>query len=107
MDSAKDLIVQDFELEAPREEMTEEEFFDFLSDHIAWLIENRLEYLFSLMYRLDVSEAKVRMALSPLAPDPANIGIARLVMERQKQRVASKLFYKQEKPEDLDEELDF
>jgi hypothetical protein len=107
MDPEKELIVQDFELAAPQEEMTEEEFFNFLSDHIAYLIENRLEYLLSLMYRLDVSEAKVHWALSPFAPEPANIGIARLVLERQKQRVATKQFYKQERPDDLDDDLSF
>ena len=105
MDETKELIVKDFELIAPKEEWTEEEFFDFLSDHIAYLIEHRLEYLFSLMYRLDISERKVHLALSPDAPEPANIGIARLVLERQKQRVATKQFYKQAQPEDMDEDL--
>lgn len=105
MDSAKDLIVKDFELVTPESEMTEEEFFDFLSDHIAFLIENRLEYLMSLMYRLDIDESRVHFALSPFSPEPANIGIARLVLERQKKRVATKLFYKQQQPDDMDEDL--
>lgn len=105
MDPAKELTVKDFELIAPQEEWTEEEFFDFLSDHIAYLIEHKLEFLLSLMYRLDVNERKVHQALSPAAPEPANIGIARLVIERQKQRVATKQFYKQSQPEDMDEGL--
>lgn len=105
MDSAKELIVKDFELVAPEEELTEEEFFDFLADHIAYLIEHKLEYLMSLMYRLDINEAKVHFALSPMAAEPANIGIARLVMERQKQRVATKQYYKQVQPDDMDDEL--
>ncbi len=105
MDSAKELIVKDFELVAPEEELTEEEFFDFLADHIAYLIEHKLEYLMSLMYRLDINEGRVHFALSPMAPEPANIGIARLVLERQKQRVATKQFYRQVQPDDMDEEL--
>ncbi|MBK6619520.1 MAG: hypothetical protein IPJ00_12150 [Saprospirales bacterium] len=105
MDPEKELIVKDFELIAPNEEWTEEEFFIFLSDHIAYLIEHKLEYLLSLMYRLDVNEAKVHDALSPFAPEAANIGIARLVIERQRQRVATKQFYKQAQPEDMDEDL--
>lgn len=99
------MIVKDFELVAPEEELTEEEFFDFLADHIAYLIEHKLEYLMSLMYRLDINEAKVHFALSPMAAEPANIGIARLVMERQKQRVATKQYYKQVQPDDMDDEL--
>ncbi|MCB9282763.1 MAG: hypothetical protein H6563_01705 [Lewinellaceae bacterium] len=105
MDPTTELIVKDFELIAPEEEMTEEQFFDFLADHIAYLIEHKLEYLMSLMYRLDVNEAKVHLALSPFATEPANIGIARLVLERQKQRVATKQYYKQVQPEDMDEDL--
>jgi hypothetical protein len=105
MDSANELIVKDFELVAPEEELTEEQFFDFLSDHIAYLIEHKLEYLMSLMYRLDINEAKVHFALSPMAPEPANIGIARLVLERQRQRVATKQYYRQVQPDDMDDEL--
>ncbi|MFZ2899769.1 MAG: hypothetical protein WA004_14170 [Saprospiraceae bacterium] len=105
MDPTKELIVKDFELVAPEEELTEEEFFDFLSEHIAYLIEHKLEYLMSLMYRLDINEAKVHFALSPMAPEPANIGIARLVLERQRQRVATKQYYRQVQPDDMDEEL--
>ncbi|MBK7409973.1 MAG: hypothetical protein IPJ40_19145 [Saprospirales bacterium] len=105
MDPTTELIVRDFELIAPKEEWTEEEFFDFLADHIAFLIEHKLEYLLSLMYRLDVNEAKVHQALSPFAPEPANIGLARLVLERQQQRVATKQYYKQVQLEDLDEDL--
>ena len=106
MDSTKELIVRDFEIETSREEWTEEEFFDFLADHIAFLIEKRLEYLLNLMYRLDVNEAKVHHALSPYAEEPANIGLTRLILERQKQRVATREFYKQQRAsEDLDEDL--
>lgn len=105
MDSAKELIVKDFELVEPERELTEEEFFDFLADHIAYLIEHKLEYLMSLMYRLDINEGKVHFALSPLAPEPANMGIARLVLERQKQRVATKQYYRQVQPDDMDDEL--
>ncbi len=105
MDSANELIVKDFELVAPEEELTEEQFFDFLSEHIAYLIEHKLEYLMSLMYRLDINEAKVHFALSPMAPEPANIGIARLVLERQRQRVATKQYYRQVQPDDMDDEL--
>lgn len=107
LDYAKAMIVRDFELEnAPEEgKISEEELFRMLADRIAYMIERQLEFLLSLMYRLDVDERKVNAALAPNAPEPANIGLARLVLERQKQSAFTKQFYKQEKLKDLDEEL--
>lgn len=88
------LIGRDFELENIDQHLTEEQLFQMLADHIDWLIERRMEWLLSLMYRMDVNEAKVQAALSPNAPEAANIGLARLVLERQKQRVYTKQQYK-------------
>lgn len=96
------LIVKDFELENVEEQLTEEELFDLLADQIAYMIEHQLEMLMSLMYRLDIDEKKVHFALSPYSPEPANIGIATLVLERQKQRVFTKSFYKQKPLDDMD-----
>lgn len=103
----RELITRDFELEttAEQEEVSEEELFNLLANRIAYMIEYQLEFLLSLMYRLDISEKKVSEALSPGAPEPPNVGLARLVLERQKQRAFTKQYYKQEEPEDLDEEL--
>jgi hypothetical protein len=103
-----ELILRDFELatneEAPS---SEEEFFQFLCDRIAYMIEHNMEYLLSLLYRNDVDEGKIHFALSPHAPEPANVGLARLVLERQRQRVTTKKMYGKQDLEDLDEELRF
>jgi len=96
------LIVKDFELENVKEELTEEELFKLLANQIAYMIEHQLEMLMSLMYRLDIDEQKVNYALSPYSPEPANVGIAKLVLERQKQRVFTKSYYKQPPLDDLD-----
>jgi len=97
-----ELIVKDFELEPQEEQLTEEELLRLLANQVAEMIEYRMEFLLSLMYRLDVSEQKVNFALSPHCPEPANIALARLVLERQKQRVFTKQYYKQEDLEDMD-----
>ncbi len=97
------LIVQDFELEQKKEDtLSEEDLFRLLADQIAYMIEYRLEYLLSLMYRLDIDENQVNDALAPFAPEPANIGLARLVLERQKRRVYTKTHFKQEEKLDDD-----
>lgn len=103
LENTKDLIAKDFELEAIEEDsVSEEELLRILAERIDFLIEKRTEFLFSLMYRLDVDERKVNAALHPAAPEPAHIGIARLVLERQKQRAYTKQYYKQEKLDDMD-----
>ncbi|MBK7476716.1 MAG: hypothetical protein IPN74_17035 [Haliscomenobacter sp.] len=88
-----ELLAQDFAIEGAPGEISEEQLLRILSDQVAFLIENRMEFLLSLMYRLDIDERKVDWALSPLSPDPPEGVIARLVLERQKQRAWTKLHY--------------
>ena len=53
------LIVRDFELTTPEKPMTEAELLNYLADVIAYMIEKRLDYLLSLLYRLDVAEDNI------------------------------------------------
>jgi hypothetical protein len=102
---AKDLISRDFEVaETEGDILTEEALLRVLSNRVAYMIEHQLELLLSLMYRLDVAEDKVQMALSPLSGTAPNVAIAQLVIDRQKQRAYTKLHYK---PEDLGAEWDW
>jgi hypothetical protein len=93
------LIARDFELEASTELLTEAELLQLLADQIAYMIDHRLEFLLSLMYRLDIDESRVSAALSPASEEPANLALARLVLDRQKQRVFTKQYYKQQNPD--------
>lgn len=103
---SSDLILKDFELgETGDETPSEEELFQMLCDRIGWLIEHNMEYLLSLLYRNDVAESKIHFALSPLDPDPANIALAKLVMERQKQRMETKKKYGSQQSDEVEEEL--
>ena len=101
MEEMQALITRDFEMESVKsgKKITEEELLRLLGDRIAWLIEYRMEYLLSLLYRLDVKEEQVDFALSPVCPDPANIALAKLVLERQKKRLKTKQEYKQDEIE--------
>lgn len=105
LDIATSLVKRDFELDTISEgEISEEELLQALANQVAYMLEYRLEFLLSLMYRLDVPEHKVQMALSPLGTEAPNIALARLVMERQKQRAYTKMHYR---PEDLGAEWDW
>ncbi len=96
-----ELINRDFELEPQEKNLTEEELLELLSSVVADMIEKRLEFLLSLMYRLDIDEKKVHFALSPFCEEPANIALSKLILERQKQRAFTKQHYKQEGLGDL------
>jgi hypothetical protein len=100
------LIVRDFELTAPENPMTEAELLAYLADVIAYMIEKRMDYLLSLLYRLDVSEAKINQALTPGHPEDANIALARLVIDRQKKRIATKKAYREQHPSNWNWDLD-
>ncbi len=97
-----ELIARDFGLEIGEEPISEQELFDLVANEVAYMLEHRLETLFSLLYRLDVSEKKTRAALDPSAEEPANICIARHIIDRQKQRIFTKQHYKQPKSGDFD-----
>ena len=94
------LVKRDFELSDAIDNLTEEELLAALSEHLAYMLEYQLESLLSTLYRMDVIEAKIQKALRPDAPEPANLGIARLIIARQKQRVITKLTYKQKQTTD-------
>ena len=98
-----ELISGRFELEQDLTEATEDQLLIALSDRIAWMIEYNMEYLLSLLYRMDVLEVNINKALSPVNPDPANVALAKLIIERQKLRIQTRKDYKSPDLEDKDE----
>jgi hypothetical protein len=79
-----------FELALSETPGSEEELVQLLAERIAVMLEREPDHLMSLLYRLDVLEKKIVPVMHPLAPEPAHIGLARLVLERQKQRMETK-----------------
>lgn len=84
------LILRDFELAPPHPLLSEQDMIDYLSEVIAYMIQHKLDFLLSLLYRLDISEIKINRVLQPNYPMPANVALAHLVWERQKQRIETK-----------------
>ena len=102
----RDLILRDFELETPKHALSDEEMIAYLADAIAYLIEHKMDFLMSLLYRLDVSESKIEHAMFPGNPEPANIALARAVWQRQKERIATKKAFSEQNPTKWDWEMD-
>ena len=85
----KSLVNQLFEKDSP-------EYLDALSS-MSNVVENMLsenpDLLFSYLYRLDVDENKIKIALNPLTPEAPHIGLARLIIDRQLQRIKTQQEY--------------
>lgn len=96
------LIEGPFELTA-QTAYSEDDLVAALANRIAEMLEKQPEQLMSLLYRLDVLESKIIPVMRPDAPEPANIGLARLVVERQKQRIETKKNTKIDPLEGMDE----
>lgn len=102
LQNASALVREPFELENVPPPTSEEELLALLADRIAEMLEHRPEYLMSLLYRLDVLEKKIHPVMRPAAPEPANWGLARLVLERQKERAETKRTVKPQPLEGLE-----
>ena len=96
------LIARDFGLEIDEETLTEQALFDLVANEVAYMIEHRIDFLMSLLYRLDVLEHKINFALSPHSVEAPNIALTRLILDRQKERINTKKIYKQDKVDDLE-----
>lgn len=106
----RNLIAQDFELPEqtePEELVDEAALLQLLCDRVAWMIDHQMEQLLSLLYRMDIDENMVRAALSPTSLVPPHLGVATLILERQKRRVQTKRAVKVDKLEDIDEDMRF
>ncbi len=99
------LISNDFQIKQAPPELSEEEFVLYLADYVEYLIEKRMEYLLSMLYRLDVAERKVNAALLPTAQLPPHVGIAQLIVDRQKRRIWTKKNIKSKELESWDDDI--
>ena len=98
-----DLLRVPFEFEDRPPPATEAELLLLLTQRIDEMLERQPDYLLSMLYRLDVLEPKINQALHPAAPELPALALARLVLERQQQRVHTKRTVKSAPLEDLDD----
>ena len=87
------LVNKELTLELP-EQISMEEIQEKLSAHINRLIQSNFEQLVNLLYRIDVSEAKIKSLLEYQAGYNAGDIIANLVIERQLQKIKSREQFK-------------
>jgi len=103
LQQTSDLLRGPFELESAPPPVSEAELLMVLTARISEMLERQPEYLMSLLYRLDVLEPKINEVLHPAAPEMPALGLARLVLERQQQRIFTKKTVKPIPLEGLDD----
>ncbi len=96
------LIQKDFEVENIPHDVSEKELIDFLSQKIREWLDHNMEHLFYILYRLDIEETKVHLALSPNCPTPPHEALALLIWQREKQKAITRLAYKNKQEEEGD-----
>ena len=98
-------ILQQLDVAPRTDAPAQPEMFEVLSARIAQLLDANMEQLFSILYRMDVSERAVKAVMHPTAPEPPHVGLARVVLARQAERNRTMREIRQPEIEDLDEEL--
>ena len=86
-----EIIKQRFELDQV-DEITEEQLIIMLAGRISQMLDESPELLFSTLYRLDIYESKINKVLK--SGDDTALGLAKLVLERQKEKMRTKAEYK-------------
>ena len=89
-------LKQDWDLQLP-DTLSEEAILRLLADRIVTVLERGAETFFQLMYRLDISEKKLNAVLQD---DDVAGKIARLIYDRQLQKIQSRLTNKVSKDDD-------
>ena len=76
-----ELFIRDFRIDMEPPQLQETELLKMIAEVVAQLMERRFEFLMQTLYRLDVDEEKMRLAFSPNNPEPANLSLAKAILE--------------------------
>ena len=92
------LLTEEFrrnlELEGIKEDSDINELFKIVAERVEELLDSQPDLLMSYLYRLDVEEGKIRKALQQ--DESPVVKIAELIVQRQLERVRTKLEMKQD-----------
>jgi len=86
-----------------KEEISLQELKDKLAKELNYLLQNDFEKLVSILYRLDINEAKLKQLFKENPGTDAGLLIADMILERQEQKIKSRSQFKQ-RDENIGEE---
>jgi len=93
-------IANDLDINIPIE-LSDKEMIDIISVRVEQMLKGDPDLLMSYLYRLDVLEKKIKAAMMT-SIEPAHVTFAKLIWERQKERILTKEKYKQDPIEGWD-----
>lgn len=93
----RSLLANSFDLELP-DTVSKEKIIEVLSWRVDKLLAGNPDQLFSMLYRLDISEAKIKGAMFNEALFAKNIAV--LIYERQLEKIILRKQFTSETPED-------
>jgi len=93
---SSELIYKDLGIEQSEAINSEEQILNLIADRVRYLLDHDIDLLLSYMYRLDVLEVNINAALKDGTMGPPDMAIAKLILDRQIQRVKTKKKYKVE-----------
>lgn len=88
-----DLIYKEFQLEQSST-LDEHQLLAMIAERVEWLMNHDMDLLLSYLYRLDIKEDDINRVLMPSELDAPHMGLAKLILLRQKQRMETKKKYK-------------
>ena len=92
LEIAQKLVIKDLDIDGPGLVFSDlEKLENWLTGEIGYLMDRDFQKLMNILYRIDVSEEKTKVALSQSHPAK---GIAKLILERELQKVASREKYR-------------
>ena len=101
-DEQLELAMSGISLEAISED-EERTLINLLANRIAELLEGNPDLLFSTLYRLDIYESKINTVLKIESDAP--VGLARLIIERQREKLRTRKKYKSDSEVDWADDL--
>lgn len=95
-DDIRSVINADFDLQRNEFDF-KEELIKKVAEKVEFHMENNMELFFNHLYRMDINELKVEKILyDPESEDSVYESLAKLIVERQFQRLETKRKYKQD-----------
>ena len=97
-----ELLAKGKEIIPAGDKEAEEQLIFHLTARVEQLLETQPDLLFSWMYRMDVLESKIQFVLNSDAPMATSEALARLIWDRQKERLKTKSEFGKQSSEDVD-----
>ncbi len=85
-----ELLSKDLRITESLSFQSEGETLRWLADEIAILLDSDMQHLLQILYRLDVDEDSVYKAMHPKSQIPVNESLAKLIYDRECQRLLTK-----------------